>query len=67
MKGWRTVVYNGASFITGGAALIFISMDWQAVGASPEVALWIVFGWKLVDNAANFILRFKTNTPVGSK
>lgn len=59
MKGLRTVLFNGA-IVVGTALLTYVAgVDW-AEYVSPTVALVIV-------SAANFGLRFITDTKVGQK
>lgn len=65
-KGWRTVVYNVVSAVSGmGAFGLLIGFDWTGAGFTQEHALYIVLGWKMVDNAANSYLRKITTTPMG--
>ncbi len=59
MKGWRTLIVNGALAIAPVALQYFAGVDWTQY-VSPQMAL-------LIAGALNMGLRFITTTPVGVK
>lgn len=58
MKGYRTLALNLAAGIVG----VLLASDWVTI-ADPRTAGMIVTAL----GVANFVLRFVTNTAVGSK
>lgn len=65
MKGFRTLALNGVSFVAlvTTAAMPYI----ESIGLDPMTAARVAMGIALTNTIANFILRFKTDSPVGKK
>lgn len=59
MKGYRTLAVNIASAVVG----VGLAFDWVGIGISSETAGLIIAGL----GAVNTLLRFFTDTPVGTK
>lgn len=57
MKGYRTLLLNGAAALVG----LGLAFDWTGSGLSAQTAGLVVTGLGLV----NTVLRFFTDTPVG--
>lgn len=55
MKGWKTILFNVI-----GAILLVAENQGEAFGLGTETIATIIL-------VGNFVLRFLTNTPVGSK
>ena len=58
MKGYRTLLLNGVI----GLLTVIVGYNWS--GSLPVELVWI---GPLIVAAANFALRFITNTPVGQQ
>lgn len=59
MKGWKTLVFNGAVIIVPVLLQYLASVNW-ADYVSPTIALYIV-------TVVNMMLRAITTTPIGRK
>lgn len=63
MKGFRTLALNAVTFVAlvTTAAMPYI----EGIGLDPMTAARVGMGIAVANTVANFILRFKTDSPVG--
>lgn len=68
LKGWRTILYNGAFGNTvNGLIAILLATDFEVLGFSTKSAAWVILVLKVLDNIVNVWLRSVTTTPMGEK
>lgn len=68
LKGWRTILYNGAlGNAINGLLAILLMTDFEVLGFSSKTAAWIILIVKVQDNFVNVWLRAITTTPMGKK